>query len=159
MTRSCSSWRYHVSVLWLELFLQTTWSPTTWPWWRNSHPWTQRETSPHSLQTLPSIQHMFFFFAKLVHIQIYIKWPIYSRKFVKGKKHPMIYCHQNTFLRIVVLALIAVQISLDSRWAHIFECVLFLFCQCDCPRETGLFHNQICRAQPWEVVYRKGKEA
>lgn len=55
MTRSCLSWRYRVSVLWPEHSLQTTWSPTTWPWWRNSRPWTQRGTSLHSLQTLPSI--------------------------------------------------------------------------------------------------------
>lgn len=36
----------------------------------------------------------------------------------------------------------------------------FLICcyQCYCPRESGLFHYQICRAQPWKVVSRKGNQ-
>lgn len=35
----------------------------------------------------------------------------------------------------------------------------FIPCQqCDCPWETGLLHNQICRAHPWEVVSGKGQK-
>ena len=36
--------------------------------------------------------------------------------------------------------------------------LLFCHLQCDHPRETWLLHNQICRAQAWEVVSWKGKK-
>lgn len=70
-SRSSLSWPCRVSVLWLVLCLLTTWSPTTWPWWRNSRQWTLRETSPHSLQTLPSTLPstlLFFFIQYLCNV-------------------------------------------------------------------------------------------
>lgn len=61
MMRSFISLRYHVSVLSLELFLQTIWSPTTWPWWRSSRLWTWREISFPSLQTPLSMRHICYY--------------------------------------------------------------------------------------------------
>lgn len=154
MTRSCLSWRYRVSVLWPEHSLQTTWSPTTWPWWRNSRPWTQRGTSLHSLRTLPSIN---IFISSL-----WKKFDFYFTSIYNS-------CHAY----LLKLYLVPIQIhcfvplsykdrNLRFRSALIHMNLFFVFFsyahQCDCPRETGLFHYQICRAHPWEVVYRKGKE-